>query len=330
MDVTTALLATATGLALGILMSRGKVCFNAGVRKAFFSGESTVLRVFAFAVAFQLLLLPILFAIGVSPLEANIDAGSPTLLPAAQLVGGLVFGVGMALAGGCITGILWKTGAGSVATAIAILGFIVGELVIQGPLDSIVATLDDASRPADSSLSELTGVSYVPLALALGVVGLLVLARRSRAGLAFGAGLAAIAAFAWIAADISGYGYGLGFVGAAEGTRQAIGDGSALPFQLFLAAGVLAGGAIAINGPLRLPDAARARRALAGGILMGFGGTIAHGCNIGHGVTGLPLLSLGSTIAVLAMTAGAALTWRYVLSPLPSVRGLERPEAVGW
>jgi len=35
----------------------------------------------------------------------------------AQLAGGLVFGVGMALAGGCIVGILWKTGGGSVALA---------------------------------------------------------------------------------------------------------------------------------------------------------------------------------------------------------------------
>lgn len=328
--MTTAILATATGLALGVLMSRGKICFNAGVRTAFFSGESTVLRIFAFAVAVQLLLLPILFVIGVAPLERNIDGGSPTLLPAAQLVGGLVFGFGMALAGGCISGILWKTGAGSVATAIAILGFIVGELVIQGPLDPVVASLDDVSGPSDGSLSQLTGIPYVPLALALGTVGLILLARRSRAGLAFGAGLAVVATFAWIAADLSGYGYGLGFVGAAEGTRQAVSDGGALPFQLYLAFGVLAGAAVAVRGPLRLPDRARAGRALGGGVLMGFGGTIAHGCNIGHGVTGLPLLSLGSLLAVSAMAAGAVVTWRYILGPLPEVRGRETPEAVGW
>lgn len=328
--MTTAILATVTGLALGMLMSKGKVCFNAGVRQAVFSGDHIILRVFAFGFAFQLLLLPILFGLGVGPLEANIDAGSPALLPAAQVVGGLLFGVGMALAGGCITGILWKTGAGSVATAIAILGFAAGELVIQGPLDSIVTSLDDASRPTESSLPQLTGIPYVPLALAMGVIALIALIRRSRAGLALGAGLAAIAAFAWIAADLSGYGYGLGFVGAAEGTREAIAGGGALPFQLFLAFGVLAGAAIAIRGPLRLPDGARAGRAAMGGVLMGFGGTIAHGCNIGHGVTGLPLLSLGSIVAVSAMAAGAVLTWRYVLGPSPKLRGLERPEPVGW
>ena len=36
---------------------------------------------------------------------------------------------------------------------------------------------------------------------------------------------------------------------------------------------------------------------LVGGIFMGVGGSVAHGCNIGHGLTGIPLLSLGSLLA---------------------------------
>jgi len=328
--VTTVVLATLTGLGLGIWMSRGKVCFNAGVRRAFFSADSTILRIFAFAVAVQLLLLPLLIAFGVSPLEANVDAGAPALLPVSQLTGGLTFGIGMALAGGCITGILWKAGAGSAATAIAIGGFLVGELIIRGPLESVLTTLDDASRPAEGSLAQLSGLPYAPLALALGVVISILLLRRSRAGLFFGIGLGVIAALAWVAADFSEYGYGLGFVGGIDSTRSAITDGGPVPFQLFLALGVLAGGAVAIRGPLRLPDRARAGRALAGGVLMGLGGNLAHGCNIGHGVTGVPLLSIGSVLAVSAMAVGALITWRYLLAPRPRLRGVERPEASGW
>ena len=56
---------------------------------------------------------------------------------------------------------------------------------------------------------------------------------------------------------------------------------------------VAAGAALAGSRRLRMPDAPRAARAAAGGLLMGIGGSLAHGCNIGHGLTGLPLLSLG-------------------------------------
>ena len=70
-----------------------------------------------------------------------------------------------------------------------------------------------------------------------------------------------------------------------------------------------------------MPDAARARRAAVGGVLMGVGGNVAHGCNIGHGVTGLGLLSLGSLLATASMATGAVLTWRLLLSGRPGLRG---------
>ena len=139
-----------------------------------------------------------------------------------------------------------------------------------------------------------------------------------------GAALGAVAAGAWIAADAAGYGYGLGFVGAADGTRTAVERGTALPYQLWLAAGVAAGAGLAGARALRMPDAPRATRAALGGVLMGIGGSVAHGCNIGHGLTGIPLLSLGSIVATTAMAAGALLTWRVVLAPRPRVRGHER------
>ncbi|AEG92472.1 Candidate membrane protein [Ramlibacter tataouinensis TTB310] len=43
---------------------------------------------------------------------------------------------------------------------------------------------------------------------------------------------------------------------------------------------------------------------VAGALLMGFGGVTALGCSIGNGVSGLALLSLGSVLAVLGLTAG--------------------------
>jgi uncharacterized protein len=321
--VTDALLGLAAGFAAGAVMTRWGLCFNRALRRAVYERRPTILRAFAIAVGAQLLLLPLLIAADVGAVERAADAGGPALLPAAQLVGGLVFGAGMALAGGCVTGMLWKVGAGAVALGIAIAGFAVGELLIRGPGDGLIERLDDASRPAEHALPGLLDAAYTPVALVVGAVVLAALLARHRDGLLAGVALGAVGAATWIAADAADYGYGLGFVGAAEGTRTALEAGSALPFQLWLAVGVVAGGAALGARRLRMPDLARATRAAAGGLLMGVGGSIAHGCNIGHGLTGVPLLSLGSLLAIACMAVGALATWRLVLAPRPALRGRE-------
>ena len=300
-----ALLGLATGLAAGLVMARWGLCFNRGVRRAFLERRPRVLRAFAIAVGVQLLALPALVAAGVAPLERSTAAGGPALLPVAQLAGGLAFGAGMALAGGCVTGMLWKAGGGAIALAVAIAGFAAGELLIRGPGEELIVTLDDAARPGTSGLPDLLGAGYAPVALVLGAVLLGWLLRRGLRGVVPGVALGLVAALAWVTAEAAGYGYGLGFVGAADGTRAALEGGGALPYQLWLAAGVAAGGALAARRALVLPGAGRAARALAGGLLMGAGGSVAHGCNIGHGLTGIPLLSLGSLLATAAMAAGA-------------------------
>jgi len=322
--LTDALLGLITGIAAGAVMTRDGLCFNRALRRAAFERRPTLLRVFAVAVAAQLVLLPALVAFDIGPLVRAAGAGGPPLLPAAQATGGLVFGAGMALAGGCVTGMLWKAGAGSVALALAVAAFAAGEVLIRGPGSGIIRALDDASRPAHSGLPELLGVDFEPLAVTIAVVALALLLASRRDGIAAGLALAAVAALAWVTADLAGYGYGLGFVGAADETRVAIEAGGRLPFQLWLALGVLAGAALVAGRQLRLPDGPRIARAVAGGLLMGIGASIAHGCNIGHGLTGLPLLSLGSALATACMAAGALVTWRALLATHPALRGTER------
>ncbi|UJA20809.1 YeeE/YedE family protein [Thermoleophilia bacterium SCSIO 60948] len=320
--MTAAALGLGLGLAFGWLMASGRVCFNSAVREATLERQPHLLRIFGLMLGFSLLVLAALHALGVAPLDAAIAAGTPPLAVSGQLLGGVVFGAGMALAGGCITGILWRTGAGSIATAIAIAGFAAGELLARGPLADAVASLAGDSRTG--GLAELTGVDYAVLAPLVGLAILGVLLGRSRDGLRLGAALGLVAALAWVVADLAGYGYGLGFAGSAQGTLDAIETGGALPFQLWLAIGVLAAGALVIRGPLRMPDGARAGRALAGGLAMGLGATLAGACNIGHAVTGLGLLSVGSLVATLAMAAGVVAVATFMRSR-PQLRGTERP-----
>lgn len=42
----------------------------------------------------------------------------------------------------------------------------------------------------------------------------------------------------------------------------------------------------------------------AGGVIMGVGAAIAGGCNLGHSMVGVPLLSVGSIVTTVAIIAG--------------------------
>lgn len=324
----------ATGVAFGAWTVRNTICFNAAVRKGLFEGEWTILRIFAVAVGVQLLLLPVLVLFGADLFSDTEALPAIGLFPVSQLIGGLVFGIGMALAGGCIAGILWKSGAGSIATAIAIVGFIAGELLIRGdgPLNGLLTDLDTAvDQPGDQTLYGALGIDFVPLALLLGALALAALIGFARSGLdrpgvKAGLVLGLIGIAAWVLAGWSGYGYGLGFVGAPESARGGIFDGGSISFAVWLAVGTVAGAAIFGGGPLRTPDGPRAIRAGIGGLAMGIGGTLAHGCNIGNGLTGVPLLSLGSFLALTMMAIGVAVTWRFLLAERPALRGREEPE----
>ena len=55
----------------------------------------------------------------------------------------------------------------------------------------------------------------------------------------------------------------------------------------------------------RFTAAGDLRRHLVGGLLMGVGGTLALGCTIGQGLTGVATLSPGSFLALGGMLAGA-------------------------
>ena len=60
----------------------------------------------------------------------------------------------------------------------------------------------------------------------------------------------------------------------------------------------------------QLPEARELLRRVLGGLLMGFGGTVSGGCNIGNALTGLSILSLNSLLATGAILLGLALAVR--------------------
>jgi hypothetical protein len=93
------------------------------------------------------------------------------------IVGGIIFGVGTVLAGGCVSGCLFKAGAGNLNSMAALAGMPLGiALVEYGPLNGIHRTMLSYVVKSDSggpvTLSSLTGLPYWLLAVGIAVITL--------------------------------------------------------------------------------------------------------------------------------------------------------------
>ncbi len=91
---------------------------------------------------------------------------------ASAVVGGVVFGAGMVLAGGCVSGCLYKGATGNLNSIVALLTMPVGiGLVEYGPLKSWLARLGQIRIPAGDggpvTFSSLTGLPFWALAVIL-------------------------------------------------------------------------------------------------------------------------------------------------------------------
>lgn len=102
------------------------------------------------------------------------------------LLGGILFGIGMVLAGGCISGSLYKAGIGHINSIVALVGIPIGiALVEYGPLSALNGTLKTyvlkASDGGSVTLSSLTGLPFWAVTVILIVATILItILKRSR------------------------------------------------------------------------------------------------------------------------------------------------------
>jgi len=107
------------GLAFGIIIQRTRFCFVRGFRDPFMTGESEGPRAIAGSVIISLL--------GFAALKWTGLRGEGVYVPQAfwfgGLVGGVIFGFGMVVAGGCGSGSVWRAGEGHVKLMLAVIFF---------------------------------------------------------------------------------------------------------------------------------------------------------------------------------------------------------------
>ncbi len=296
--------ALAVGAAFGYGAQRGAFCMNSGFRGVI-EGEWTKVKALGLAVAVQLLLLPAIFAMG---LARTAELPLPLL---AAVVGGLLFGISMRWAGGCAAGVWYKLGAGDVGALLAILGMALGATASDaGPLAALRVALQQAIPNAASWSAPL------PVSVAAGLLLLAVLSRLApgRAGAwewrTTGLWVGATAALAWPVSAAAGRDFGLAVVPGTTGLLSGIAGRTFPVWDLLLVLSVLAGGWLAArrNGPVALsaPNPAVLVKRFAGGIGLGVGASIATGCTVGQGLTGLALLAPSSFVVMGAIFGGSS------------------------
>lgn len=156
-------LATLFGFAFGFLIQKGQVCFTSAFRDLWLLGRPNVAKALVLGIAVQTLITAVFLSKGMAP---NVIwwAGPNALL------GGVMFGVGIVIAGGCETGWMYRSVEGQLQFWIVGLGNVIGATLLTLAWDPIV--YPSLVEP----FSRIDMVKQWGMPLALGITALLLAA----------------------------------------------------------------------------------------------------------------------------------------------------------
>ena len=306
------------GFLFGIILQRGRFCMNSAFRAVRFAGDATLLRAYLLAVAVQAVLIHLGASLGL------LEMWRVPFYWRAAVVGGLVFGIGMTLAGGCSSGTWSRVGEGMVSSFVALLGFgLAAAATVWGVLRPVRLWVrggdgvgdrdwrpgphpgEPPGRPSvghrgrGRGRGSCLGHSEPPRgpALRLGLDE-----DRPPPRPAGGAGVVPVRSHrpALRPVDHRSHGPhgevrdGGGRLGDQLGGLHGPGD----------AVRVVRRGAPFGELSWRAPPPQRMAGQFGGGLLMGFGAVTAGGCNIGHGLTGVSALALSSVVSTVFTILG--------------------------
>ena len=246
-----------------------------------------------------------------------------SVLPAA--VGGLLFGIGMVFAGGCVSGSLFKATEGRFPSILAVLGIFLGMAAGMSSWSThVIVNLAEISSTWNPppNLAAPRGASFAYLATGVALVGLAVVSFGYRRQiLAFSPGRAVPCDRRWplfgVAIALGLLGWAALWAGPAAGRYYPLGA-SHIPSSLtrlvlhgevrlvgLLAWTFVLGAALSswVRGEIRWRSAPRDTLLLsfAGGVLVGLGAIMGGGCFVGQVLSGWALLSTHALIFGIVM-----------------------------
>jgi len=313
------LTAIAVGLAFGFAMQQGGFCGAAILSLVVLLEDRKGVVGAGIAISVAMAGFAVMSVLGV----VTPNAKPLHLMPA--IIGGLIFGAGMVLAGGCVSGSLFKAGEGRVPSMLALVGIGIGTNMagpgLFGPWrQAVIGVTREVS--AGPGLNDVLGLSYSSVAAVLGVVTFAVLvfvARRqgrgasgasffeliATKGWSFAAAGLFIGVLGWLAylsSAACGRNYPLGVThGVMALFSSVVGGQTEIRWWLALEVmAIVAGSSISawLRGGLKLrsADASTLLISFLGGVLVGAGAVLAGGCFVGNILSGWALLSIHTLI----------------------------------
>ncbi len=117
-----------TGLAFGYILQRARFCFTAAMRDPYLTGGTDLSKAILIALAVTSIgFLAIKYGAHLRGLPIP-GMGYVVPVSLATLFGGVVFGIGMVISGGCASGTLMRVGEGFTMQLISLFFFVVGSL----------------------------------------------------------------------------------------------------------------------------------------------------------------------------------------------------------
>lgn len=328
------------GVVLGLAARLGRFCTLGAIEDYLYGDNDHRLRMWGVAIGVAMVTTFALAGLGLVDLEA-----APYLArgwnPAGHILGGLMFGVGMAMAGNCGFGALARLGGGDLRSFVIVLVMgISAYVVMSGPLAFLRVRIfpqDLFAGPDPAGIAHffasLTGLPVAVWGLLAGI-GLLVLTLRApdfraeRKLIAWGGAVGLAVTFGWAGstwlADISFDAVPVQSYTFAAPLGESIlyamtSSGMPITFAIGAVVGVWAG---AFLGSLSLghfrweacEDPRELRRQIFGAMLMGAGAVLAMGCTIGQGLSAISVLSYGAPITMVCIFLGAAAGLRTMIA----------------
>lgn len=340
----------ALGAVLGWVMQRGRFCVTGMIRDIFLNKTWRGFTALLIVIAVHAVGLAALTSAGVITPEFKPFA------PLAVVLGGLLFGAGIVLAGGCASGTWYRSAEGLVGSWLALVFYAASAAAMKGGALNFLNEGLRAWKLPVTTIHGTLGISvwWLVIPFAIGVAFLtchflvqeaqapkMATLKPKKTGLAHllaekpwhfyptAAIIGALGVLAWPLSAATGRNDGLGITSPSSNLSKFIISGAdKVDWGVMLVLGLLVGAFFAAKASgefrLRVPSATQAVRSVIGGVLMGVGASAAGGCTVGNGMVQTSLFSYQGWVALLFIAIGIGIAAKLFLKPTEAVPGQSR------